>query len=224
MSTQDKKSPRNQKSSGLLLLNTLLAGLVGYAIWGAAGSVIGVTILLAAATGIPAATRLIGQRGPDLKKNVPRSAGFEAIKAIAKLIAFPFLMVAAIIVTALTMLVSLLLMGGHHVKNASDVSTPKRVALPSYGRHKPSTLFRNFGEPENLTLLIGNFLLLLIVGCVLFGMDVAFYAALVATPVWLMGLMLLAIQGSKPIEPAPVIGETSNAAEAGLLQHNSSPQ
>lgn len=128
MSTQDKKSPRNQKSSGLLLLNTLLAGLVGYAIWGAAGSVIGVTILLAAATGIPAATRLIGQRGPDLKKNVPRSAGFEAIKAIAKLIAFPFLMVAAIIVTALTMLVSLLLMGGHHVKNASDVSTPKRVA------------------------------------------------------------------------------------------------
>ena len=41
-------------------------------------------------------------------------------------------------------------------------------------------------------------LLLLAIACIFIGMEVALYVAIVLTPIWLLGLVLLAIQGNDP--------------------------
>jgi uncharacterized membrane protein len=52
-------------------------------------------------------------------------------------------------------------------------------------------------------MFIGNIILLLILGCLIEGMEVAFYAALVATPIWLIAMVYLGFQGVKPSNAMP---------------------
>lgn len=224
MITQDEKRSQTLKRYGLILLNALLAGVIGYAAWGVPGGAIGAVACLVASASILVVARLIGQLGSNRQLTSQRSAANEALTAIAKLVAFPFVMVAAIIVTVFTLLVSLLLMGGTHVKETSGISMPNRVSSPRRRGRRPSTFFHGFGAPDNLAMLVGNLVLLLIIGCILFGIDVAFYAALVATPVWLLALMLIAIQGSNPNEPVPVPGGTPHTTEGVPMQGNTGPQ
>lgn len=59
---------------------------------------------------------------------------------------------------------------------------------------------------ENLPMTAVNALLLLVLGCVAIGIQVAFYAALAAVPVLICALMMLAVESSREPEDGPAGG------------------
>ena len=62
---------------------------------------------------------------------------------------------------------------------------------------------------RGLPLLLANLLLALVIGCVLLGMGVALYAALIAVPVMIATMMLVAVDGSDEPE-VPSAGNTQH--------------
>ncbi|UFZ02721.1 hypothetical protein LQG66_26085 [Bradyrhizobium ontarionense] len=224
MNTRQQTRSRDSENSVLILLNGLGAGILGYAVWGVTGGVLGALACMVVAASMPTAARLRSLVMPKRRQMVQAAVATEAGRAIASVLAFPFVMLAAIVVMAFTMLAAVLLMGVKQVKQAVGPLLPSRSASPSSGGQASSTFFSSLGAPESLTMLIANLLLLLIIGCALFGMDVAFYAALVATPVWLLGLMLIAINGSKPDDAASPIGGASQPSDAAPLHQHAKLQ
>lgn len=61
-------------------------------------------------------------------------------------------------------------------------------------------------KPENLPMTSINVLLLLVLGCVAIGIQVAFYAALAAVPVMICTLMMVAVESSREPEDGPAKG------------------
>ena len=224
MNTQEQTRSRDPENSVLILLNGLGAGILGYAVWGLTGGVVGALACMIVAATMPAAARLRSLAAPKRRQTAQSSVAAEAGRAIASVLAFPFVMLGAVVVTAFAMSAALLLMGAKRLRQTAGTLLPSSSASQSPGRQTSSAFFNSLGAPESLTMLIANLLLLLIIGCALFGMDVAFYAALVATPVWLLGLMLIAINGSKPDDAAAPIGGVSQPSEGALLQQNAKPQ
>ena len=74
--------------------------------------------------------------------------------------------------------------------------------LPTFRIERPrlnwERVWADFVKADNLALFILNMLLLLAIACIFIGMEVALYVAIVLTPIWLLGLVLLAIQGNDP--------------------------
>lgn len=60
---------------------------------------------------------------------------------------------------------------------------------------------------ENLPLTAVNALLLVVLGCVGIGIEVAFYAALAAVPVLIIALVMLAIESSREPQDGPGVAE-----------------
>ncbi|MBX3578342.1 MAG: hypothetical protein KF723_14140 [Rhizobiaceae bacterium] len=73
-----------------------------------------------------------------------------------------------------------------------DLATPLVRSIRRFG----SFLASGF-TPRNLPGTAVNLLLVLVLGCVLIGIEVAFYAALAAVPIMLVTLMMVAIESSR---------------------------
>jgi hypothetical protein len=85
------------------------------------------------------------------------------------------------------------------------------VVLPRTTGARPfGFLHRHFFVPEQLPWTMVNIALAILVGCLLFGIDVAFYAALIGVPIVVLTLIVLALDldpvavAEAAAEPEPV--------------------
>jgi hypothetical protein len=198
MSSETKTNPKFWSSPAAVAVNFAAAAGVGYILGGLTGS--GVAAFAYALLLVtPAFLRMIARSG---------GAGF-AIRAIS----LPFIALLAGFVTiagfavglgtlALQRVVSLL---PKRVRPATDQQAA-RDALP------PAASQPMWRTAENLALLLANTIMLVVLGSIWFGIEVALYAALVATPIWLGVLIVVAVDASAPDEVAngtPELAEKS---------------
>ena len=90
------------------------------------------------------------------------------------------------------------------------------VVLPRTTGIRPfGFIHRNFFVPHQLPWTMVNIVLAVFCGCMIWGIDAAFYAALIAVPIVILTLILIALDLDPPVEtdrepvPAPVT-ETSS--------------
>ncbi|MEM8852801.1 MAG: hypothetical protein AAGD34_03810 [Pseudomonadota bacterium] len=56
-------------------------------------------------------------------------------------------------------------------------------------------------------IILGNITLIVLVLTFVIGIDVAFYAALAATPIWIVIMMIMAVDGANPGNAVPTRDE-----------------
>ncbi|MCZ8321034.1 MAG: hypothetical protein O9296_05535 [Novosphingobium sp.] len=105
----------------------------------------------------------------------------------------PAIALAALVVSVIVMAIGLATDAGRRIANRLP-SLP-RIRLPGF----PSLTWKPIAwTGDVLAMSLANVLLLIVLGCLVIGMEVAFYAALVATPIWLVVLMFVALDGTVP--------------------------
>jgi hypothetical protein len=80
---------------------------------------------------------------------------------------------------------------------------PERPEARTHG-HRVRPALPPVSAGDALALVLVNLLLLLILAVLLFGIWVAYAFAVIATPLWLVALMLLALDGANPDRPIPL--------------------
>lgn len=172
----------------LCFMGYLFAGCVGLAI----GMAIAIVLALAGAV-------LDGRRRPGFTLRAASATRTSLVAAGKGLV-----MAGA---AAMTLIIAaVLIIGGWFVILVLNLTAPLRRrlprTLPTIAVKLPSpnwrSLWADFSRADNLALFILNMLMLLALACIFIGMQVALYVAIVLTPIWLMGLILLAIQGNDP--------------------------
>jgi hypothetical protein len=71
-------------------------------------------------------------------------------------------------------------------------------------RHRVRPALPPVPTGDLVSLVVGNLLLLLILAIFIFGIWVAYVVAVIATPLWLVALMLLALDGANPDRSIPL--------------------
>lgn len=82
------------------------------------------------------------------------------------------------------------------------------VVLPRTTSIRPfGFIYRNFFLPEQLPWTMVNIVLAILVGCLQFGIDVAFYAALIGVPIVVLTLIVVALDldPAAQAEPEPAL-------------------
>ncbi|WGD28836.1 hypothetical protein AncyloWKF20_13660 [Ancylobacter sp. WKF20] len=178
------------------LLNVLLAGALGYHLGGWMAALAGAGALLVVLGGFLLAPQ-IGQARRALER-VGRSV-WVMLRPLVGLVLFPP-------VAAITLVLSvLLLVGGRVGARINRPAVPgslSALATLRAWRHLLLGLFTSV----NLPMTAVNILLLVVLGCVGIGIEVAFYAALAAVPVMIVALVMVAIEASREPEDGPAAG------------------
>lgn len=80
------------------------------------------------------------------------------------------------------------------------------VVLPRAADIRPFGFLYGFVEPETLPGTMVNILMAVVVGSMVFGIDVAFYAALIGVPIVVLTLIVIALEPDPALEAvaAPV--------------------
>lgn len=168
-------------------INLAMAALAGYLIGGLIGMAAAV-VLLVLAYGIWFAIRSLPKNPGD--SPAAKVAG-EGLGLLGKALAIPLGLIGAAVVMGIGIAVSI----------AQPVLRP--LAALSVLATVPGRLYR-FGaslfRDDVLPWTLGNVILLLIGGVVVIGIDVAFYAALIAVPLLILALAMLALKGGEDPE------------------------
>ncbi|MFD1254250.1 hypothetical protein DEVEQU_00154 [Devosia equisanguinis] len=138
-----------------------------------------------------------------------RRPGFAipGVNVLVQTVAFFLRAIVIAAAAAVTLLVaSLWIIGGWVGVLFANLTGPIRrllpKLLPTFRIERPrlnwERVWADVVKADNLALFILNMLLLLAIACIFIGMEVALYVAIVLTPIWLLGLVLLAIQGNDP--------------------------
>ncbi|WP_421699192.1 hypothetical protein [Ancylobacter sp.] len=179
------------------LLNMALAAALGGFLAGAVGALAGAGVLLA----LLAAFAL----GPTLARHVvPLSARLARAAAPLGAVLRPLLGLALLPPAALvTIGASLLLLAWQRTLGRLDLPELSVVAALQRRVGAFLDLLGGLLAADNLPMTAVNALLLLVLGCVLGGIQVAFYVALAAVPVLICALMMLAVESSREPEDGP---------------------
>lgn len=65
-------------------------------------------------------------------------------------------------------------------------------------------LYRGFFTPEQVPLTLVNVVLAIFLGCLMYGIDVAFYAALIGVPIVVLTLMVVALEPDVDAQAVPI--------------------
>ncbi|WAC26998.1 hypothetical protein [Ancylobacter sp. SL191] len=178
------------------LLNVLLAGALGFYLGGWMAALAGAGALLALLGGFFLAPQ-IGQA----RRALERLGGsvWVMLRPLVGLVLFPP-------VAAITLVLSVLLLiggwGGAHINRPSIPGSLSVLATLHAWRRLLLGLFTS----DNLPMTAVNILLLVVLGCVGIGIEVAFYAALAAVPVMIVALVMVAIEASREPDDGPAAG------------------
>jgi hypothetical protein len=182
------------------LLNTGLAGGIGFAIAGLAGAAIGiagfVTVFL-----LPALTRWITRHADGVADH----PGAKAIASTARIVALPGVMLLAVAVSVFAFGVGIMGLARQRMRGMMpEISLPARPKISFQRPKSKAKPGSDFWSADNLAITIANIIFAIVLGCMWFGMQVAFYAALVATPIWLVVLVAVAFEAAEPDRPIPL--------------------
>lgn len=172
------------------LLNAILAGALGWIIAGWQGFAFGVVLLVAFLAVVWSVGRLHANRSL-----------LQRLSAFAMKLLSPFvglLLLPPTVLFALTVMIALWVWErslGRLTMPAISVTRPLAGSL-----RKVSSFMRGFFTPSELPRTAVNFLLVLILGTVAAGIQVAFYAALVAVPIVVCALLMVAVESSREPE------------------------
>lgn len=169
------------------MLNVLLAGALGAYLGGWLGALAGAGVLFALLGGFFLAPRIARARPLLLR------AGARLWRVFRPLVGLVLLPPAA----SLAIAASLLILAWDRTLGRlnAPVVPVSRASLRLLGRVR--ALLFGLVAPENLPMTAVNALLLLVLGCVGIGIQVAFYAALAAVPVLICTLMMVAVESSR---------------------------
>jgi hypothetical protein len=198
MST-DKSAVSYWSSSLALLVNGALAGCLGWMLGGLVWAVVASMVLI----GLTLAPSVVRRIMVEVRRTDRRPVVTIALGAL-KLAAAPFVMVAALVVTLIGLSVGLAQLAAERLSGRMPtiaIPSPRFKLRRSDRVRSPST---DWKSAENLSMTLANLLLLIVLGCLWYGMEVAFYAALVATPIWLSVLVAVALQASEPDRSIPL--------------------
>lgn len=178
------------------LLNVLLAGALGFYLGGWMAALTGAGALLVVLGGFLLAPQ-IGQARHALERL--GRAVWILLRPLVGLVLFPP-------VAAVTLVLSvLLLIGGRVGAHITRPAVPGSLSLLATLRGWRRLLLGLFTS-VNLPMTAVNLLLLVVLGCVGIGIEVAFYAALAAVPVMIVALVMVAIEASREPEDGPAAG------------------
>lgn len=189
-------------SSGLIsAANVVAAGAFGWFVADAAFGAAAAGLVLLVVTG-PGAMRRV--RAAMSRRDPPRALSVAA--GALKVAALPFVLAAAFAVSMAALAVGLVQVVSERwgLRFSPAAIALPRLRLTKGTRTRPARPL----TAENISLFIANGLLLIVIGCLVYGMEVAFYAALVATPVWLCVLVAVALQASEPDRSVPLPDDT----------------
>ncbi|WP_425105904.1 hypothetical protein [Ancylobacter sp.] len=186
------------------LLNMALAAALGGFLGGGAGALAGAVLLalLAAFVLAPALARHVARQlarhMPPLSARLARAAA--PLGAVLRpLLGLVLLPPAALV----TIGASLLLLVWQRTLGRLN---PPQLSVIAALQRRIDALRKLLGgllAADNLPMTAVNALLLLVLGCVLGGIQVAFYVALAAVPVLICALMMLAVESSREPEDGP---------------------
>lgn len=178
------------------LLNMLLASALGFYLGGWQGALAGAGALLLVLGGFFLAPQIAWAR-----RGVERAghAAWLLLRPLVGLALLPLVMLAALIVGLFLMLGERV---GHLVRRPMPTGQISPVKLLREGR----ALLAGLLAPMNLPMTAVNALLLVVLGCVAIGIQVAFYAALAAVPVMIVTLVMVAIESSREPDDGPASG------------------
>lgn len=172
-----------------LLVNLVLAGAVGLFAAGPMGAIMAM-LVLCAAFGLFLLWHRFDQ-GQAKGGTRHRSQFSEAIGALTRFVSIPFGFAAVFVLTMIALVTAAL------APLVRPLKVLGRVAgLPARSVRFVSGLF----DESNLPWSLGNITLLLIFGILVLGIDLAFYVALIAVPLLLLALAMLAITGGEDPE------------------------
>lgn len=168
-------------------INILLAALVGFGLYGLVGAALAVLGWLLAGLALKAAgTASLQQAALGLAR-----FGLTLARRVIGLLAFPFLL-------ALGLVAGFASLGRQHVDGY--LPTLPAVSRLADRRAALRRFFRSWLEPRSIALTLANLLVLIAIGCITIGMEVALFVALGAVPVILLVLMMLAVDSSSEPE------------------------
>lgn len=179
------------------LLNMALAAALGGFLAGGAGALAGAGVLLALLAAFALAPALARQLARLSARLARAAAPLGAV--LRPLLGLVLLPPAALV----TIGASLLLLVWQRTLGRLN---PPHLTVIAGLRRRIGTLWTLLGgllAAGNLPMTAVNALLLLVLGCVLGGLQVAFYVALAAVPVLICALMMLAVESSREPEDGP---------------------
>lgn len=166
----------------MFLINILLAALVGYGAGGLVGAGLGVVVLLL----LSGAAR--GLLSPRL-----RGAGFALVGFGLTAARRVFGLVMAVPVMVLGLVVgAVLLVRGRVAPHVPALPAPDLAPLGA----RLATFLRSWREPQAIAMTLANLLVLVGIGCIVIGMEVALFVALAAVPLILLALVVVSIDSS----------------------------
>lgn len=178
------------------LLNLLLATALGGYLGGWPAALAGAGAMSALLGGFFLAPRIVRAR-----QALGRFGGhvWALLRPLAGLVLLPP-------VAALTLAAGLLLLVWHRTLGRIERPSlaPARVAVALLRRMRD--LLAGLFSAGNLPMTAVNTLLLLLLGCIAIGIQVAFYAALAAVPVLICTLMMVAVESSREPQDGPAQG------------------
>lgn len=179
------------------LLNMALAAALGGFLGGAAGALAGAGVLLALLAAFMLGPALARQVVPLSARLARATAPLGA--ALRPLLGLMLLPPAALV----TIGASLLLLAWQRTLGRLNPPQLPVIAALQRGIDALRELLGGLLAAGNLPMTAVNALLLLVLGCVLGGIQVAFYVALAAVPVLICALMMLAVESSREPEDGP---------------------
>lgn len=179
------------------LLNMALAAALGGFLGGWAGALAGAGVLLALLAAFVLAPKLV-RYVPPLSARLARATA--PLRAVLRpLLGLMLLPPAALV----TIGASLLLLAWQRTLGRLNPPQLPVIAALQRGIDALRGLLGGLLAAGNLPMTAVNALLLLVLGCVLGGIQVAFYVALAAVPVLICALMMLAVESSREPEDGP---------------------
>lgn len=172
------------------LLNAILAGALGWIIAGWQGFVLGIVLLVAFLAVVWSVGRLHANRSS--LQRLPEFT-MKLLRPFVGLLLLP-----PTVLFALTVMIALWVWQrslGRLTMPAISFTRPLAGSL-----RKVSGFMGGFFTPSELPRTAVNFLLVLILGTVAAGIQVAFYAALVAVPIVICALLMVAVESSREPE------------------------
>ncbi len=186
MTSPSPANPAAIKSAVVFLLNAALCMTIGGVFFGPWGLLGGLLAWLCAAL-VPRLIRAGLARQTQLRG--ARRLGLKLLRTGGALIALPFVLVFTIAYMTVAHLWGTL------------AQPLRRIAPFPAGRGRgvaraTGAFLRSFARPDVLPLTVANLLMILVIACVLVGIQVAFYVALAAVPVMILTLVMVAIDFS----------------------------
>ena len=178
------------------LLNLLLATALGAYLGGWPAALAGAGAMSALLGGFFLAPRIVRAR-----QALGRVGGhvWALLRPLAGLVLLPP-------VAALTLAAGLLLLVWHRTLGRIERPSLAPARAPVALLRRIRDLLAGLFSAENMPMTAVNALLLLLLGCIAIGIQVAFYAALAAVPVLICTLMMVAVESSREPQDGPAQG------------------